>query len=102
MSAILAILADLLVGALMAYWRRHRLPATVPSPRLHANDDEPFADYNRVHDDLRLIDAILADGRIVDARREVARLIDVMNGDDEAALVDCRWREIQRQRSVRG
>lgn len=72
--------------------RRVRAPLPANEP---ANDDEPLADYWRVYEDIEEIEALLASGRDREARDAVSKLLDVMGGNDEAALVDARWAEIR-------
>ena len=54
------------------------------------NDDEPL-DTDRVHADLALIAELMERHEHHEAYREVCRLIDVVEGRDEAAATDARW-----------
>lgn len=54
------------------------------------NDDEPL-DTDRVHADLALIADLLERHEHYEAHREVCRLLDVIEGRDEAAATDARW-----------
>lgn len=92
MSWLTLIIGEWLLTLTVQCWLDRRR-VLAPQP---ANDDEPLADYWRVYEDLEEIEALLASGRAREAHDAVAKLLDVMGGHDEAALVDARWSEIGR------
>lgn len=59
------------------------------SPRA---DGEPEIDVDEIAQDLARADDLLARGDVAEARREIARMLDLVAGRDEAAETDARWR----------
>lgn len=71
--------------------------ATPGQPEEHrALDFGPFDEVHLVEpfvtaDDLEAIDDLLAEGAVDQARRDLQRLVELLQGHDEAALADARY-----------
>lgn len=63
-----------------------------------------FGPFDEVHlvepfvtdEDLEAVDRLLAEGAVDQARQDLQRLVELLQGHDEAALADQRWHALQR------
>lgn len=100
MSIAVALVVELLVRMLVtALWPAVQRPAAMPV--MADEDDEPVVDFERVRADLALIEELMGEGRDAEARDAVSRLLDVMDGVDEAAAADLRYVRWMREARMR-